>query len=504
MKIYLLIIGFLFSTSLTFDLKAQISIPQGLSLDSVTMDYFHSINKIQSFHCYKPTTYNPLTSPVIFAIHGVGGNGAIIIGDLIDIAERRQALIIAPNFAQSGFTGLSYHQEPTYLYVDYDKSCYVLGSSTEILSVIYKHVLQRENRTSIPSYLVGFSAGAQFVSRFMWLRQAYPDSIPIQMAVSANAYSYSFPTDTFLGTTMYWLCGTVMPTQFGPSDCFEVSNFYSWNCNEHIIQYYNENYGVLIGTADVSPIFNMGCFAITGNNRYERAQTFYNFADSNAITRGTTLNWEYREVPGVGHDQNAMLNNKANPNDSSTIAETLLFDTPYNQVVFNSPIASFYANVLNVNVNDTVTFINTSVNTSTYLWDFGDSTTSQVMNPTHTYSTAGYYAVQLLAMNSNGCDNWAVKNYYINVTDPTNTVELSEKEEFSIYPNPTSDLITIKFNDKVESRYFLLHDATGRIVLQKLINNSLTIDISNIPPGIYFYEVRETQGAKVFGKLVKI
>ncbi|WP_213521821.1 PKD domain-containing protein [Nonlabens sp.] len=50
----------------------------------------------------------------------------------------------------------------------------------------------------------------------------------------------------------------------------------------------------------------------------------------------------------------------------------------------------------------TVTFINTSTNASTYAWDFGDGTSSSVINPVKTYSTGGSYVVVLQVSNDNG------------------------------------------------------------------------------------------------------
>jgi len=48
----------------------------------------------------------------------------------------------------------------------------------------------------------------------------------------------------------------------------------------------------------------------------------------------------------------------------------------------------------------TITFQNTSQNTDSYLWDFGDGTSSTVTNPSKTYSTKGTYTVKLTASNS--------------------------------------------------------------------------------------------------------
>lgn len=62
-----------------------------------------------------------------------------------------------------------------------------------------------------------------------------------------------------------------------------------------------------------------------------------------------------------------------------------------------------------INGNDTgcvpfaVQFGNNSVNAVSYLWDFGDGTTSTNAAPTHTYTLPGTYQVQLIAYNPNAC-----------------------------------------------------------------------------------------------------
>ena len=50
-------------------------------------------------------------------------------------------------------------------------------------------------------------------------------------------------------------------------------------------------------------------------------------------------------------------------------------------------------------------FTNTSVNGLTYLWDFGDNTSSTLINPSHMYATAGNYNVQLVAIPFLGCND---------------------------------------------------------------------------------------------------
>ncbi|MCX6230171.1 MAG: M4 family metallopeptidase [Bacteroidetes bacterium] len=59
-----------------------------------------------------------------------------------------------------------------------------------------------------------------------------------------------------------------------------------------------------------------------------------------------------------------------------------------------------------------VNFVNQSNNASTYLWDFGDGSTSTAFNPTHTYNNYGTYNVKLVANGGNcGIDSITKLNY---------------------------------------------------------------------------------------------
>jgi|CXWL01.1.fsa_nt_gi PKD repeat protein len=53
----------------------------------------------------------------------------------------------------------------------------------------------------------------------------------------------------------------------------------------------------------------------------------------------------------------------------------------------------------------TVTFINTSRNATSYLWNFGDGSSSVQSNPTHTYTLDGTYPLSLKATGPNGVDS---------------------------------------------------------------------------------------------------
>jgi len=71
--------------------------------------------------------------------------------------------------------------------------------------------------------------------------------------------------------------------------------------------------------------------------------------------------------------------------------------------VFRSPIAAFRFEVDNEpNILGDVIFINESQNADRFLWDFGDGTTSTLLNPEHEYNINRSVRVILTAFNDNG------------------------------------------------------------------------------------------------------
>lgn len=73
-------------------------------------------------------------------------------------------------------------------------------------------------------------------------------------------------------------------------------------------------------------------------------------------------------------------------------------------IVYHEPVAGWTAP--NVCVGTAVSFTNTStlgVGTMSFVWDFGDGTTSTDVNPTHTYTTDSIKTITLTVTTDNGC-----------------------------------------------------------------------------------------------------
>ncbi|MFC2176227.1 PKD domain-containing protein, partial [Bacteroidota bacterium] len=150
------------------------------------------------------------------------------------------------------------------------------------------------------------------------------------------------------------------------------------------------------------------------------------FADL-STPAGTITEWSW----DFGDGTNSTAQNPLHPyltaglyNVSLTIKDnrgcnsSISYDSIVNYIPY--PIAAFTADSTEGCIGDIFQFNNESTNGAvSYLWDFGDGTTSTDENPTHIYAAAGTYNVSLTAYNANGCEHTVVKNSLIDIRLPT-------------------------------------------------------------------------------------
>lgn len=87
--------------------------------------------------------------------------------------------------------------------------------------------------------------------------------------------------------------------------------------------------------------------------------------------------------------------------------------------VYPSPTVVFTASDTTICPGTTIAFTNSSIagvpGGMTYLWNFGDGSTSTAANPTHTYTTPGNYNVSLTVTNAQGCTRTYTRSSYVEV-----------------------------------------------------------------------------------------
>jgi hypothetical protein len=87
-------------------------------------------------------------------------------------------------------------------------------------------------------------------------------------------------------------------------------------------------------------------------------------------------------------------------------------------------------------------------------------------------------------------------------TPPTGIKNGSQANNTSLYPNPTSDYITIETKVNESSKYSLIH-STGKEMLTGYVNNNERIDISSLDRGIYFLNIQNSLGSEVIKTVIK-
>ncbi|MCX2478738.1 PKD domain-containing protein [Pedobacter sp. MC2016-15] len=112
--------------------------------------------------------------------------------------------------------------------------------------------------------------------------------------------------------------------------------------------------------------------------------------------------------------------------------------------VLPQPITGFSADVTLGCPGLAVQFRNTSVDGVSYLWDFGDGSSSTEFQPRHVFSGAQeYYTVSLTATNSLGCTATTTLNQYIHVVPPPTAL-------FNVAPSTVISIpnYTFRFEDE--------------------------------------------------------
>jgi PKD repeat protein len=166
-----------------------------------------------------------------------------------------------------------------------------------------------------------------------------------------------------------------------------------------------------------------------------------------------------------------------------------------------APVASFTWTASSTTAPSVVSFTNTSTNATTYSWDFGNGSTSNVASPSNTYNSAGSFIVKLTVTGAGGTNS---TTQTVNVAAPT-ALEITVKDNLgnavsgatvklysslSDWTNGTNQLLTtlttnasgvVKFNPLTAIKYFWLVSSGCRnnILGGSTTTNALTANVTN-------------------------
>ena len=133
-----------------------------------------------------------------------------------------------------------------------------------------------------------------------------------------------------------------------------------------------------------------------------------------------------------------------------------------------------------------------------FIWNFGDGTTSKEENPIHVYPANASYTATLTVYAH--CDTVSKS-----VTIDMSYVNMKEVlENATIYPNPAVDNVTISFGTTIENALVQIVSLDGaQVASQELFNTSeISINVASYPAGIYLVKVTAAEHTTV-KKIIK-
>jgi Leucine-rich repeat (LRR) protein len=119
-------------------------------------------------------------------------------------------------------------------------------------------------------------------------------------------------------------------------------------------------------------------------------------------------------------------------------------------------------------------------------------------------STANSYLVTQtgsygLTTQTNGCSSDSVNCIYITVSDVSETKDYS----FTLFPNPTDNLVYVRINLSLLNSTLKVKDFTGRVVQEMNVEQDFVFNTQSLPTGIYLVTLTAPDGRTGTQKLVK-
>lgn len=186
----------------------------------------------------------------------------------------------------------------------------------------------------------------------------------------------------------------------------------------------------------------------------------------------------------LGHGYNGTLVNM-DPNTAWGVADIPNFTCSYCEITFQDDIIIETGTLTAGNTLSGIT-LTASPAGETYQWINCATNTpiAGATNETFTPSANGNYAVVV--------DNGICSDTSACVA--VNSVGIEENNLITayIYPNPTSNQVTILFDGTVAN--LKITDAQGKLIRQQSITNNATLSISSFESGIYIFEISTDKG----------
>ena len=433
---------------------------------------------------YLPDGDTNMSRPVIVFAHG----GGFVIGN----KQHDDMVALCESYAKKGYVTVS---------IDYRQGFHIIGDiNMYAIRAVYRGL--QDGKTAVrflranastygidqsKVYFAGSSAGA-----FIGLHSIYMDELS-EKPPQAGELTYVNATFPFVHTAPdlggYDIGGNL--SFEGEPDA--VVSLWGAVQNTSLIKVENDESVFLVhGHDDAVVPFNSGApFSVPLLDNVEGSNLIKNKLDVIGLTNNETY-----FVEGVGHEFYGVTNGAligAGGNEYWDIIVDRMTTFLWNE---HKPLADFNS----VNTGLTVDFTDASSGALSWLWDFGDGTTSTLQNPSHTYASDGDYDVKLYI--ENDILSWHETTKTVN--PETLSVDTFDKLDFSYYPNPVSNILNVAFNENHENIKVKIFNVIGQLVKQETFKNksNVTLNIETFASNMYFMTIEtDTKVSQI--KIVK-
>jgi hypothetical protein len=152
----------------------------------------------------------------------------------------------------------------------------------------------------------------------------------------------------------------------------------------------------------------------------------------------------------------------------------------------NLPVADFSFTISGT----AVLFDNESSFGDSYLWEFGDDSTSTEESPVHVYQEDGDYQVTLTVTNDCGSES-------ITILVSTTTIGINDNDEisFGLYPNPASTELFLQASENISSELNIeVISTSGQLIKAFQVpgadaSGRIRVDVNGLSNGIYYLRI---------------
>ena len=270
-------------TGSSFSPNPEPIIPAEISVGSGMFIFSFNNMDIEVFY-HVPTSYTG-SSKVVFALHGGSRDAEGIRNNMIQKSIDYNFILIAPKFSSSNFSlGDGYNLGN--VYVDGDNpSTNTLNDENEwsfsIIEPLFDSVKSSLSIESEKYNLFGFSAGAQFVHRFI---QFNPNA-RFNKVVAGAAGWYTVPNNS-------------IPFPYG----YQNSILISTNLNNLLSSDLHIQVGALDNNPNSAGLRHNEYADAQGLNRVTRAVHFFETGQNIAESSNYNFNWSLHIIQGAGHN----------------------------------------------------------------------------------------------------------------------------------------------------------------------------------------------------------